>query len=311
MRLSSVLLLCRTPLQSVIIKQILHEEQISSYDLVYLTQDNSEEDKHYYNELSWKAEYAQYIFVDRQKYDIFNHFKIYNALSRIIKKNKYNTIIISSIDNLSFRKILIKNKNAFLISFDDGTGHINLSYQQKKNIKTLAYEFAFRVKSQDTIKKRIFKHYSIYRKFDNIMPNNILKYIDLFSDNNNFPIIQKKIITIFIGQPFYEYCNISFIENLRQYVSENNFDYYVKHPRESDVLVNSIPLLPKNGKIAEEVLYSICKDSRILIVGCFSSVLININTNNAQKIMIIDKHDPFSEYYSQLGIDSNCEVIRL
>lgn len=306
------MVLCRTPFQAVIIRHVLKHERVDCYDLVYFTHDNAEEDIHYFNELSATADQAQYLFIERQRFDILNHIKVYRLLKRQIKKKNYTKVLISSFDSLAFRKIAVKNKGAEVISFDDGIGHIvqdSAYLVDKSSVRIRTYELAFGVPPKKEFIGGIARHYSVYRDFENIMPKNIIRYIDLF----DFPkrhLTNKNQIKIFIGQPFDESQDPIFISNLRRYLKQNHFDFYVKHPMESVPLLASIPMLSKEGRIAEEAILNSCGESRPLIVGCFSSVFFNISTDFAEKVIIFSRRNSEKyKYYAELGKKADCRII--
>lgn len=308
----NTLVLCRTPFQAVIIRQVLEEEIIKSYDLVYLTQDNSEEDIHYFNELSAKAGESQYIYIEKQRFDIFNHIIAYRRITDKIKIKKYTKYLMSSIDNLAFRKIFFKNKSATLISFDDGVGHI-ISISEylidKSYLKSIVYELMFNVLSKKETIKKIYRHYSVYSNYENIMPKNIVRHIQLFQFSNKF-LSGNKQIKFFIGYPFNEYHDPIGVVRIEKYVKSKNIDFYVKHPRETVPLIDSIPLLSKEGKIAEEAIFNNCETGRPLIVSCFSSVLFNISKDIADKEMILlDDNSEATKYCAKLGEKAGCKII--
>ena len=310
MKSACVLVLCRTPLQSVIIQQVLKEEGVDFYDIVYLTYDNSEEDRYYYDKLSALADKSQYLNISRQRYDILSHINIYLNINVDIKKKKYSKILVSSIDNLSFRKIVVKNKEAELITFDDGLKNILLLKNINNNIRQKLYEFAFGVPAEKKVNEIIIRHYSIYKNFTNIMPTKIVKYIDIVNKKMDNLLCKNKI-KFFIGQPFKEYMSDAFISKLKNYIIMSNFKYYVKHPREIEPLVDTIPLLQKNGKIAEEAIFAVCDNCRPMIVGSFSSVMFNISADYADKVILLDKTNSLFKDYVELSKKANCQVVCL
>ena len=295
----------------MIIRQVLKYENVEHFDLVYVTQNNSEEDLNYYSTLSLLADTSQYLYVKPQLFDIVNQIKIYALISREYKERKYIKVIFSSIDNLAFRKIINSNNNANVITIDDGTANINRysSYIiSHYKIKSCLYRFMFGVGDKTSVMNKVVRHYSIYRDLINIMPNHIIRYIDLFNRSKN-QLIGVKKIKFFIGQPIDKNRDTNYILKVKTYILENNFDFYVMHPRETIPLVNKIPFLKKHGKIVEEAILSICKDSRPIIVGNFTSVLFNISADYADKIMILSQNDAKSQYYAELGKRVGCKII--
>jgi len=306
------LILCRTPFQAVVIKRVLIEEEIKEFDLVYLTQNNSEEDLHYYAELAAIAGKSQYVYIMEKKFDILAQVIHYVCINSIFKLlNAYRKVVVSSFDSLAFRKIVSKNRNAEVISFDDGTGYINKhsSYMEEyQNLRSLIYTKAFAVPGKREFIKTINRHYSVYRGFENIISAELVRFIDVFNYDS---MLQNKgaRINIFIGQPFDEYMDPDYIGKLRGLVYSLGIEYYIMHPRELRPLVGNIPILPKNGRIAEEAIFKICDGRRPAIFGGFSSVMFNISSDVADKVMILSDDNEEHATLAGLGKMAGCQIL--
>lgn len=309
---ADTLVLCRTPFQAVIVREVLKNGSNPYYDLVYLTQDDSEEDSHYFNELSFGANLTQYIYLKRQRYDILNYIMVYQMVREEIKCQDYKTVMIASVNNLAFRKLAAKNGQAKIISFDDGAAHIvknSMYLNDKQNLRARLYEAFFLVPSLRMIRGRINLHYSAYPGFDHVMPQKIVRFINPFKTyqaNNN-----ELGPAFFIGQPFEEYLDAMDTQRIEKFIREHNIDFYVRHPRESQPLVTDIPVLPKAGRIAEEAIFAASKGRRPLIYGGFSTVLINIRPAYADKVMLLRSNVPEDAYYAELGIKAGCQIVYL
>ena len=306
-------MICRTPFQAVMLKKIVELENANIYDLVYLTQDDAEEDRHYYNELAINARQSQYLYVKKQRFDILNHCFMYWRIKRQMKRQSYDLVLISSFDNLACQKLALNNKKAKIVSFDDGTGHINTNsiyLVGRAGYRAKLYEWAFGVSSMGDFLPQISHHYSAYPKFKHVMPREIVRYIDPFS----FPKLthqKDQKLCFFIGQPYHEYLSKEDLAAYQRFIQKQNIDFYVKHPRESTPLIMDLPFLPKNGKIAEEAIFSTCQGKRPVIYGGFSSVLMNINPSQADKIMLLRNNVPEDAYYAELGQQAGCQIIYL
>jgi len=310
---AKALVLCRTPFQAIMVRAIIKEENTSAYDLVYFSQNDAEEDKFYFNLLSQQAEVAQYILITPQKFDVINYIKLYFNINAVIKNTGYAKIYLSSIDNLVFRNLAERNRGAQFISFDDGTINLMMSspYLRERGVKALLRRLLFRVQSIKRFIENIDLHYSAYRDFDNIMPKNIIRFIDVFGDR----LVSKKSgdrkKTFFIGQPLDEFCDKGFQEKLKRYLLGFKFDYYIKHPRETVPLLDAIPILDKKGRVAEEAIFEACSGSRPEIWGTFSTVLINIDSGIADKIMILETDREDAAEWGKIAENARCKVVFL
>jgi hypothetical protein len=289
----------------------LKVEKVDTYDLVYFTQNNSEEDKYYYHDLSLTADRAQFIYLKRLKFDILNHVRAYLHVCKEIKNFRYAKVIVSSIDMLAYRRLAFKNSNTTIISFDDGIGHIvkDSDFLTKKNyIRSTAYAAIFGVPTIHNFIKLIVRHYSAYRNFENIMPSTVVKYVDT-SEIHGVKSTDLSKIYFFIGSPFEDYHDADYVHNLTKYIKGIKLDYYVRHPRETSPLTNDIPFLNKHGRIAEDAIFKASNEHRPVIVGPFSTVLINISPDFADKIMILRRNVTQDIYYGELGQMAGCEIV--
>lgn len=293
------------------LRKVIKEENINHYDLIYFTQDNAKEDVSYFNELTAHAKLAQYLYLRKQKFDILNHIITYLQINTAIKKTRYTQVLISSFDNLAFKKLTINNKAAKIISFDDGTGHISKYSEylvEKNKARRALYNFVFGVPASRNFIKRIVRHYSSYRGFENIMPRHIVHFIDIFET----PAERQPgtlSIKFFIGHPFECYPDTQYVLNLKKYLEEISCDFYVKHPQESFPLLNTVPILEKNGYIAEDAILKMCGEARPIIVAGFSSVLFNINAAVADKVMVLRRDVEEDLYYADLGMKAGCKIV--
>ena len=308
------LVLCRTPFQAVVVKQVLKEERIDAYDLVYYTLNNSQEDRFYFSELSERAYRTQYLFLKGCRYDILNHVMVSYKLDLDIKNAAYSRILVSSVDIMAFRRMSCKKSVREVISFDDGAAHINPYFNRytvdSKLMRVRIYEAVFHVPSKQKFIKNIARHYSVYPGYQHVMPSECLRYVDLFEfeKNNN---CQDGVVSFFIGQPFSEDGMVDFTKKVESYLHGVGVDYYVRHPRETEILSEGYCLLDKQGRIAEEAIFEICKGKRPVIYGTFSSVLINIPASAADKIMLLSQGDALHRQYARLGEKAGCNIVYL
>jgi hypothetical protein len=311
---AKALVLCRTPFQAIMLMAIIKEENIGAYDLVYFTQNHAEEDIFYFNLLSKQAEVAQYIYIRPQKFDVLNYIKLYFNVNTLIKNAEYSKIYISSIDNLVFRNLAERSPGARFISFDDGTISLVKSspyLRESGGVKAFLRRLLFRVQRIERFIGNVDLHYSAYRDFDNIMPKEIVRFVDVFGHRLVSMKNCNRRKTFFIGQPLDEMYGKKFQEKLKRYLLGLKFDYYIKHPRETVPLLESIPILDKKGRVAEEAIFEVCSDSRPEIWGAFSTVLININSEIADKFMILETDSEDTTEWGKIAERAGCKVVFL
>jgi beta-galactosamide-alpha-2,3-sialyltransferase len=284
------LFLCRTPFQALFCIYIINKLSLNKVDIIYFTQNNNETDMYYFNSLrkiNTNGE-THYIYIKPQKFDLLSHIKLFFLIKSKIKKS-YDRLFFSSLDNPAFKKIIQLVRPQSLITFDDGIANIigEHSYYNATLFKKMyIYNFLFRIPSLVDIKNSIELHFSIYEGFNNIVVNEKIEFINLFHKINTFKNDSvNKQSKYFIGQPFHEYMNTSEISVLKKWIAEQSIDFYIMHPRETDPIVKSIPLLNKNGLLAEDAIFQNASN-RPIIISAFSSVLFNISIRHADKLYI-------------------------
>lgn len=280
----SILFLCTTPLQVKICLKLIELKKINNFDVLYCTNQSSGTIDNYYKKIKYISKNHMFLHIKNNKDLLKANFLLPAPFS---KKNNYTNIYIASIDNLTFKHILNKNSKADLYTYDDGTANIfkNSEYFKPEKIrKLLIYLKLFNLPNKFEILKKIKYHYTIFKDFDNIVPNENLNIISIF--NNTEKIFNNKKISFFIGQPFHEYLDEKKILSLKKYLESKKIDYYVMHPREKKPILDNIKILDKENEIAEVAIIKKSQDKKPLIISAFSTVLFTINKEIADKIYL-------------------------
>ena len=283
------LLIIRTPFQAWFVEQILKQERIEQFDIVYITQNNSEEDRYYYSHLKSKARNGSYIFVKQQKFDILNTIFLRIKLRSWYNSGSYNKIIYASITALVPNSLVANFSTSELITFDDGAANIVASdeyHVESKSRKYLLYRYLLGALPINDIKSRISRHYTLYSDFKNIVDARRLIHLDSWNTKSNTKSNTK---TYFIGSPFEEIMNKNQILRLKNYVRELNIDSYVTHPRERKRLDIDVDVLNKQGRIAEEAIISDAGNQSIILIGWFSTVMLNIGSLCKDRIVLLPR----------------------
>lgn len=310
----TALVLCCTPFQAVLVKEVLRHEQVDNYNLIYLALNNSDEDKFYYRVLARKAKRSQYICARETRYDILRHILVCNEIDKDMARG-VDLIALSSFDSLAFRQTVCQSPGADIITFDDGSGYINQRSDlsvPRHPLREGIYGWLLGARTRDNFKKRVSRHYSIYPGLTNIMPSAIIRYINLFPDTLDNKISREESgvgTTVFIGQPLRDDVAAAYVDGLKTYLSSLKLDYYMRHPRESEPLIRDVPLLEKDGRIAEEVIFELAKRQRLTIISGFSSVLLNVSANIAEKVMILDRKNDKDVSLANLGASTGCKIL--
>ena len=304
------LLVVRTPFQAWLAQKVLEKEEVKSFDIVYFTQHDSEEDRYYYSQLSHKSNQSDYIFVRPQRFDILSHLIFRLKAHKWYQQENYDLVIYASIDALVPNSLISKHKHAKLITFDDGAANVFINgifNNEAGAFRNKFYRMMIRSKSLKAIKNRISRHYTTYSNKDNIVESKRLFYLDGWGCSSQSTLDDVK--TYFIGAPFEEIMNTEQIIRLENYVRQLQIDCYVTHPRERKTLNISAKFLKKNGRIAEDAIISDAKGRKIRLVGWLSTVMLNLESICEDSVVLLPKESIQTPELTKLSMDFGCRVI--
>ena len=128
------LLLVRTPFQAWIAERIIYAETVSHYDVLYLTQHDSPEDRHYYKNLSDQADDAQYCVATTGRFDILNDLHFRRQTKKWNFNKVYDLVLLASINSHILTAISSRQVSAELVTFDDGLANIMPSGMYSKDV---------------------------------------------------------------------------------------------------------------------------------------------------------------------------------
>lgn len=306
------LLLVRTPFQAWLAEKVLEKETVSEFDIIYFTQNDSAEDQHYYERLKAKARRTKYIFVPRQKYDIFNHIQFWLGSRAFLWGEKYNLTMLSSIESHVINAISNRFRDSELVTFDDGTANYNTSgvyFIDLESSRARLYRKIFGGVSLSVVKERISRHYTIQPSLENIVSGSRLFYVDGWGHKNdlNKPGLPSK--TYFLGAPFSEFLENSQIKKLEAFARTAGVDVYVRHPREHIVIDLGVPFLEKNGLIAEEAILKDSQGHPIRLIGSLSSVMFNLKNVATQRLVLVPELQSKNYDLVYVAEKSGCKVV--
>ncbi len=303
------LFLCTTPLQLVICLKIIELKKISIFDVLYYTNKTSATARSYFEKISLESENNIFLHIKNNKELLISFFFTQKPFT---KKNNYKNIYLASIDNLLFKKILKINPKSDIYTFDDGTANIfkDSEYFKPESIKKLIFFLKFfNLPNKKNIIKKTNLHYTIFDKFENIVPQEKTKFISIFQHKNKY--YNKNNISFFIGQPFHEYLEKNQLSILKKYLKEVKIDYYVLHPRETAPLLENINILDKENEIAEIAIIKKSEKNKPLIISAFSTVLFNIDKAVADKIYLSISESEEESKRIKLIKKTGCKIIKL
>ena len=156
--MTSALVLCRTPFQARLIDKVLCEERVDHFNLLYFTQQNSPEDRHYFAALSRRSAHAELVHVPPERFDLLNYIRLRLHAGSLMRDLHCEIVILASIDNFVFNAIARRQRGAELVTVDDGLGNIVASGSYRKTLfggRGDAYRWMFGASSLREIRERI------------------------------------------------------------------------------------------------------------------------------------------------------------
>lgn len=290
-----------TPLQVLIAEKILKERKDEQFQLIFVSERDSEKDRFYFNRLSkqvGKSNYFHVYYKNRIKYLLFI-LKI-----KFFLMKKYDLVLFANINSTFIHKVLSTIKFKQIVTFDDGMANLvnssTLNSQYIPSFKKILFNIIMGINiDKKNIKENISFHYSIFPRFNNLSKSIVPIYLsDLEFDENKQG--NGKRYSFLIGQPIFEMINMKkedYISLVRYLFKEFNIDYYFPHPRE-DYKINGIDYIETN-LILEDYLTKY--KGKLELFSFYSSSLITLM--NCKNISLT------SIFVRDIGMDSNPAIL--
>lgn len=271
------LIICLTPLHTLIAQRIIEYKNIENYDVLYIVESKKKQSKseYYYRIISEKSNVSLMQYIDPKSNRLDKVCILLNILSKFRKK--YNTVYIANFENLHSLCLLSYKRFNKIETFDDGIGNIVTSSAFYRDDNISFKRRLLRIKyNPQTIKNYSSKHYTIFKNFTNIIDNT--KFLPLY-DNINQDLEEdiEKTITIFLGQPLYE-TDMRDSKLVVQKILDNiKPDYYFPHPREVDEFDHT-QYINTNLIFEDYIIKNLeqYKNIHFEVISIFSTALINV-----------------------------------
>nr|WP_262479233.1 glycosyltransferase family 52 protein [Acinetobacter baumannii] len=231
-------------------------------------------------------------------------------LKKIIREfdPHYNIVYFASLDN-AFLHLVVSNISFNSIeTFDDGSANINKDSTYFKGERKSSFQLLFSALlgikfNKSIILDKIYKHYSIFEGYSNIVPN--VEYIKIFESENLAP--PNKVIKIFLGQPFEE---MGFIdkEELYLFLRKIGIDYYFPHPREKHDKDFYFEIV-QSKLIFEEFILELLTDGNLIeVYTLLSTAGLNVSMLDYVTVKVIRSKDLYMRYSSLYKVFQDMKV---
>lgn len=312
------LLIARTPLQAWIAPEVLRWENTTCFDALYISANDSAEDRKAFSRIKDIANDAWYLVCPPRSPDLLHQIEMGGRLALIRRSHRgdcWGTVFLASYDSHPINSFAIHAGASEIVTFDDGTANIN--YQSKyapemKAWRDRAYRRAFGGLPNRAFIDRVARHYTIFGEADHLMDRSRLRYLKPLLSNNGNALSEEGMITYFIGAPFSEVLSAAQIERLNDAVERWDVDYVVRHPRQTEKLgfETAVSILDKQGEIAERAIETHANGRRIVLVGCFSTVMFTMRPLAVRRIVLLASDDPRTPGMARIAENADCEVIQ-
>jgi N-acetyllactosaminide alpha-2,3-sialyltransferase len=312
--MTSATLLLRTPFQAWLAQLVLEQEQVQRYDVLYLTQNNSAEDRRYFEVLAHAAQRSDYCYVPALRPDILNHLVWRLQVHHWFRDRRHDLVLLASIDSFVINAIAMRQSST-LVTFDDGMANLQRSSSYRRELlgsRGRWYRRLFGAQDLISTQRRIKRHYTIYPGFENIVPaTRVCALRGWGAQEPKHTTAGLPVTTFFIGQPLGEALTPAQITALTRYLCSQSIDWYVRHPRESAPLPLGRPLLEKNGLIAEDAILSHSMGRSVHLLSWFSSVSINLARVVERSTVVLFRHDSRFAEQQEIAQRAGCSVVVL
>lgn len=277
------IIMCLTPLQMLIAEKIIEKDPMSKFDIVVSILNDNEKYKLYSERLVSKAENFLIFKPKESKGKPLLMALDVLRFSKQLKEAKFKKIYaeyyLASCDYRYFQYIV--NSRAMdgkIFTFDDGTANIykkSLYFSNSKPrwINRFFWRFFGIKEYMAEIFSKSFKHYTIYRNFENVIKN--IEVIDLFNLEHESGKREEEI-NIFLGQPFGDFGFPIEHKYLEDVLKKLKIDFYFKHPREIELF--DVPYI-ETSLIFEDYIIDFLReraDTKINLYTFTSSAALNV-----------------------------------
>lgn len=290
-----MLIICCTPLQTLIARAMLRAEQVSCFKLIYYTWIDNDKHRHYYDELAALAEKSSFVRFDA-RFPV--HFSRFVRALGVVRADEDDTIAFAAINNVYVQYTVNRFKYKTVLTFDDGTANISrrsvyFSIKRRSVLHELGGLMLRANKNQNWIRRRSARHYTIYPGLENIVAPRRLVPISLFDSTTRLAVVAKPrgVLRIFLGQPLEDANDSAFSAWYRALLDALQIDEYLPHPRESSA--HAIRNAVQTQLIAEDyILQKLDEYDLIDVYAISSTALLNIDATRTRRFIVAYPNAP-------------------
>lgn len=299
------LIICCTPLQVLIAERII--DLFPDEDFMGVMYSLTWNKKYAYYAQRLEAKCSRFIRVKGLACDSkqlrnrpLAYWQTLKLLRQGFKMRGVRKVFLANIGINDLKFLLHQCREATFYSYDDGTLNLSkkafqaaflLASQEDGGYERLLRKFFWLPRAPELV-ARFAHHYTIY-KLENVFKPNT--YVGLFSSSDRPSIAQAKEVSVFLGQPVYEFEDVTGEKDKRVtkvILERYNIPYYLPHPREG-YHVDGVQYID-TPLIAEDYFLSRLKEDSSLCFKVFtycSTTAVNLGENPRVRFVAIKPED--------------------
>ena len=312
------LIICMTPLQTLIAKEIIFLFPEENFDLIYVSLSGSPKDVHYYELIKGFCDRSFFIREPASFLEIF-------LLSFFVKRlrGNYCKLYLANIERKYIHLIASKLNFKEINTFDDGVGNIiktSVFYSKENEIffKRLMWKIIGINFNKQLIRNKAKVHYTIYNNIPNIIEN--LVTVSLFSEHGNLSLSGKenreKVVTFYLGQPLIEISDKFTEQYILKALDNLQIDYYFPHPREKLIPKGNFEIISTH-LIFEDYLIEYLAENQTVEINLYSyisSALLNVKGLDRVNVKYIYDDcliEKYSGFYSFVENEFDISIVKV
>jgi len=308
-----MLVICCTPLHTLIARAMLDARGTRDFRLIYYTCVDNAKQRRYYDRLAQRAVAAAYVVVDSRFPTNFARFR--HAL-RAVRAEAEHEIGLASIDNFYSQYTIKKHGFGSIVTYDDGTSNVDrgsayFRAARRSPLHAVLIRYLRGEVDLHWIRARSQAHYTLYPEFDNIVHNTLLQPVLLRTDRPAVSSLARDPgeRRIFLGQPLTDPGMVGIADIYADVVASLQIDEYLPHPREGRPsgafeLVDT-PLIAEEYLLGQLDLYE-----SVTVFTVRSAALMNIDHPRLRKVVLTHPDgNPATDALYEKFATRGCELL--
>jgi len=308
---SNTLFYCKTPLQALIINNLLKESEAKGV-VIYIPNNQNHIHEIYFNKITTSNK----IFIPYDPFsfsDSLTKLRYWFRIPRSIRKQSYQHIYFASIGSIVLSFFAGRSSSANFYLFDDGSFNLHkkifFQWVHSNRLIPRIIEFCFKGEKPSKTLKKVSIYYTIFPISWSFWTQCPIKKIDLSlveevnsepSNTGSYLNQSNRKVRIFLGSHFKNSESSIHASRARSYnyiVNNSRYDVFIPHPgnqQKPHFFREDLQSIFKDESyskmIAEEIILQIIKQGyKVILYGFNSTVLFNLESKATCCNIVLDE----------------------